>query len=305
MRLDKWLIVRRDETAAGAGGAGGAAGAGAAGGQGEGASDAGKAAAGAASGAQDWRSGWADDLKGDATLSRFKTSDELAKSYLEARRTIGKTVTTIPGKDAKPEEVAAFREKVLGIPSDIAKYREAVKLPTIEGVAWDQKALEGFTALAHKEGIPPGAIPALASWFAQHQQGSQQRMVGQWVKEQGALEDEWGADYDAKVQAGKTGFAFYDQAAEGRLSQIFKASGLDRNPDVLRMFVHLGELLHEHGFIEGELKEGAGMEDLRAQVAAIENDKNHPAMNREHPNYRKEYERYTGLLKKLHGTRSA
>lgn len=304
MRIDRWLMLRRAEgdTGAGAAGAGGAAGADAAGGQGEGAAGAGKPAAGAASGAQDWRSTLPEDLRGDPTLALFKDVGGLAKSYVEARKTIGKTTTVIPGKDAKPEEVAAFREK-LGIPADVAKYREAVKLPTIEGITWDPKAVEGFTAKAHGWGIPPDVIPHLLTEFATYQKGSTDRMVSQWVKEQEGLEDEWGSDYDANVSQAKTGFAFANEASGGRLEQIFKASGLDRNPDVLRHFAAYGELLHEHRFVEGEIKDDAATEELRAQIAAIENDPKHPAMNREHPNYRKEHERYIGLLKKVVGTR--
>src|SRR5262249_53647657 len=69
-------------------------------------------------------------LRGVKTLTKFKTPSDLARGYVNLERYAGGAIR-IPGADAKPDEVATFREK-LGVPKDSAGYGikyEELKVP--------------------------------------------------------------------------------------------------------------------------------------------------------------------------------
>src|SRR5687767_2499597 len=61
-----------------------------------------------------------DGLKSEKSLQKFKDEGALAQSYLELEKRMGGSLK-IPGKDAKPEEIAAYREKI-GVPKSAAEY---------------------------------------------------------------------------------------------------------------------------------------------------------------------------------------
>lgn len=69
----------------------------------------------------------------------------------------------VPGPDAKPEEVAAFR-KALGVPDKPDGYgiKKPDQLP--EGVVWDDAKVSKFTELAHKHGIPAAAVKEIIEY---------------------------------------------------------------------------------------------------------------------------------------------
>lgn len=91
--------------------------------------------------AADWRDGWGDDLKNDPALKDFKTTADLAKSFVETKKKVGQKLG-IPGADATPEQRAEFY-KALGVPDTEDAY--------------DQSLPENFPEAAKKQFDPEHA----------------------------------------------------------------------------------------------------------------------------------------------------
>lgn len=82
--------------------------------------------------AADWREGWPDDLKANTALKDFKTTADLAKSFIETKKMVGQK-TGIPGPDATPEQKAEFY-KALGVPDSPDAYDQSVPADLPEAI---------------------------------------------------------------------------------------------------------------------------------------------------------------------------
>lgn len=134
------------EGAAG-GGAGGDGGAGGAGG------------APAGGQAPEWMASLPDELKGDATLSRYQSLEELARGHVEARKVASSRIV-LPGAD---DDAAWSKFGEALRPADPSEY--AIGLP--EGVDPEgpaAKFADAFRAKAHELGLPPRWAKALSDW---------------------------------------------------------------------------------------------------------------------------------------------
>jgi hypothetical protein len=123
----------------------------------------------------------------------FKELDALVKSYREAEATIrnGGRVK-VPGENAKPDEVAAYRSAI-GVPEAADAYE--IKGP--EGVPLNDALLNPLRESALKHGAPKGVFEGLVSDFIQLQLDQaneeatrQDGLAAEWVKGQGAKADE-------------------------------------------------------------------------------------------------------------------
>jgi hypothetical protein len=96
------------------------------------------------------------------TLSRFKTVDDLAKSYVHLR----KTGPTYPGQTATPEDVERFRQ-LAQVPASPEQYgiQKPDNLP--DGLQWDDNTLGEFAKIAHANHVPAPAFKALVDSFTQ------------------------------------------------------------------------------------------------------------------------------------------
>jgi hypothetical protein len=96
-----------------------------------------------------------------AKLARFKTENDLGKSYLELEKRLGASVV-LPGKNAKPEDVEAFYEK-LGRPKSPDGYElDPVFLP--DNVSQTDPGNKEFRKIAHEIGLSKVQAKALNKW---------------------------------------------------------------------------------------------------------------------------------------------
>jgi hypothetical protein len=80
-------------------------------------------------------------------------------------RTSGAGLVKVPGKDAKPEEVAEFN-KALGVPEKAEDYLKDLKLENGAVIGEADKPIVGtFTEAMHKVGAPPAAVKAALGWY--------------------------------------------------------------------------------------------------------------------------------------------
>lgn len=281
---------------AGAGGAGaggqGAGGAGA-GGQGGG-GGAGAGGAGTLPPSLDLRSylndrgeftkdGWAKAYGlPDSIEAKFKTFDGFAKSYVNLEKMLGaQGKVAVPSEHSSPEEWEAFFQKV-GRPHKADEYQ--LKAPdALKDVALDEKALGEVKALAHKHGLTQKQLGALGDWYFQTVGKSLEAVTAQQTQAKeaaiDALKKEWGANYDANLQAAERGAAIV-----GITKEVFQADpALANNPHFIKAMAKVAEMTKEAPGA-GLRNQGGGIginspEQAKAEIAKIRGDKAHPYNN--------------------------
>lgn len=258
-----------------AGAAGAAAGAGAAAAAGGAAGGAGAAAAGA-----EWFSGIADEgTRTWVQAKGWKDPSALAESAFNLEKLIGhekagRTIV-IPGADAKPEEVAAFRSK-MGVPANAADY----KLPVPEGgsAEFAGEASKWF----HEAGVPPAQAQQLTekwnAFAAKTAADANAAAITKADQEFTKVVGAWGAEADANLEAGKRAASQFIPAAnpqerQALMSKIELAVGTET---MLKMFAAIGKGLGEHKMAGADAGSGSfGMSQQQAQqrITELKGDK--------------------------------
>lgn len=234
------------------------------------------ASAPAASAPSDWRAALPEALQKDPALASFKDVASLAKSYREAAKLIGSSIR-IPGPNASPEEVAAFRAK-LGVPESPEGYR--MDAPPEVAPLLDGEMLDRFKQAAHRLGVPAQAVAGLWQWYLGELR-EQQRGVAQMTKQVAAqLREEWGdALFERNVAlAQRTVREFGGE----ELIEFLDATGLGNHPGLIKLFARVGHLLAEDGHVPGDVNGIVTPEAARQRIAEI-------MSNPEHPYHRKYY----------------
>ena len=198
--------------------------------------------------AADWTKHLPDDLgEARAGLSRFRNVADLGKSYLEAQRLIGQKANnvTIPGKDAKPEELSAYR-KSIGVPETVEEYDfKPEKIP--EGVDWNSDLVKPIAAIAYKHNIPPAAMRELAAAHSDiefhRNQLLGESVIADLENGKASLQKEWGDSFDKNIV---------------RASNAAKLVGVDptspgfRDPAVVRAIYELSQKLSDDNFVSAD-----------------------------------------------------
>lgn len=190
----------------GDGGAGGGAGAGAGGDDGAGKGGQGGDGKGGDGGQQQQQqqAKWFDGISNADAKKLAQDSTDInhfAERTLDMRRKLSSAIF-IPGKDAKPEEIAAYRQK-LGVPEAADKYEFAD--PEGYQPTEADKALRGkFSEAFFKHNISAEAAKELSALHREAVTAEAEAMKAQDAEyaKQGevALRKEWGAEYDTNKQ---------------------------------------------------------------------------------------------------------
>jgi hypothetical protein len=241
---------------AGAGVAAGVVGAGA----GAGANTAASEAAGVADAAS-WFSSFDEDTRKMVETKAFKTPADLAVAYRGLEKRLGER----PIGDPDPENLEAWAgwEK-LGVPKDIADFK-LTKPEMPEGLEFD----DGLTAaVLAKTGkfLPPkvaqlmqdAASEYMIGLFQQNQEAHAKTVADQTA----ALNEEWGADADARTARAKQVFSTVFEGDVEALNQLEKVVGA---PSVLRLLDKLGGMLGEDK-LHVDPNGGAGVAAIQAQI---------------------------------------
>ena len=176
---------------------------------------------------------------------KFTSVEALAKSYAALEKMNGnQNKVAIPGKDASPEEVAAYRQK-MGIPAKPEEY--GLKMPEKIGdqpfpkELWNDDVAKSATELFHKLGITKEQAAALAEWnntqgLAQFS-GMKQQQETQIALAMDALKKEWGAHYTDKLATANEAAAV--------LGLDKSTPHLTNDPAFIRALAKVGEMIGE------------------------------------------------------------
>lgn len=195
--------------------------------------------------------GWLDRLKGfddsKQILGQFKDIDGVFKTLVSQQRLLGKKADAVivPNEKSSPEEWAEFNKR-MGVPDSPDKYA-ARPASVPKDMEWDEGAAKQINATAHKLGITPKQMEALAGEYAKWEMTRSESLAQQEAKqiEEGrkTLAEEWGDKFDINISKAK------------RLVQL---GGGDLNdpgltsPGVVRMLARIADTLSDDKLVSSD-----------------------------------------------------
>ncbi len=223
---------------------------------------------------------------------------------LEGKFTSGGLIK-VPGKDAKPEEIAAYH-KALGVPEKPEDYFKDIKLDNGVVMGDDDKPFwTSFGAAVHAAGAPPSVVSAAANWYykLQEEQAAAQDEADDAHRRDAekALKEELGPAYKRQTNAIAALFASAPGGADiknekslfSRLIGGRTADGkvIGNDPDMLRFMMSLVSEINPAATVVEDGNQ-SGM-TLDAEIANIEK-----IMRTDRREYNTKYApRYAELLK--------
>jgi len=228
---------------------------------------------------------------------KFTSVQALAKSYANLERQIGNSnKVAIPSDHSTKEEWDSYYNR-LGRPETPDGY-ELAKPEGLDEKLWSEDEVKDYAGMAHKLGLTKSQAAELAKWQAERIGGAATKHTEalEQLKTEAvtALKKEWGAEYEANVQAAKKGAMI----AGG---EELVNHPLANDPIFIRAMAKIGAMVKEDG--SANLRQGAGIgQDPRAEISAIRGDPKHPYNNGKHPDHERAVMHVASLYSKLNPT---
>lgn len=236
----------------------------------------------------DWRPHVPADLRADPELGpiveRLSEKDvgSLVKSHAHLTRKMGNALT-LPGKDAKPEEIHGVKQKLYeaGLftapPSKPEEYGIAKPENLPDGLGWSDELASELAQLLHKHGAPKALAGDLLPLYEKALLGTQKVLNTNQEKAMVALRNEHGEHFEARKEAvARIMPAIFQDPEELKWANDM---GLGDHAGFLSIMMRVAPLaLQDSSFME-QLPQSGGQisgEDARAELAKIMSDKNHP-----------------------------
>ncbi len=214
-----------------------------------------------------WRAQLPDDLKENEEMKKYNTLGDLGKAHIQAISGM-KGMVRVPGKDAKPEDLQAFR-KAVGVPEKPDAYQfDAKQLP--EGVKIDDDMVSWFRTVAHKADLNPDQAKILYNSFYDRTVGgivAQTKALAEGKKKlEDDLKRELGDKYNESIAHARK--VVFEIAPEG-LAKYLEDTGLGNHPLMTKLFIKVGSMIKE----DSVGKTGAGGEKKTLISGEIHYDK--------------------------------
>jgi hypothetical protein len=202
----------------------------------------------------DWRSQLPEDIRSEATLSKFTDIGAFAKSYVNLERMLGAEKIPRPKGDFDP--TATEWQMYLdagGRPKSAAEYKfEEAKLPN--GMPYDTNLETKFKDGAHLAGLNNKQASILRDMFVGYSAEVSQAQKTQLENDANLRRDEMmkelGDAYEPlRIASEKAQSAYIPDA----LAEKIKAAGLHRDPDWIRALGRIGEETLKEDPLKGPL----------------------------------------------------
>jgi hypothetical protein len=239
----------------------------------------------------DWRSGLPEDIRGAAELQKYTSVADLAKGHVNQAKLVGaKTdgMVKVPGKDAKPEEIAAF-QRAIGVPESAEKY----DLEPIKSLQMDESRVKDFLGFAHKIGLPNEQVTAIISRAVEWEQRALRQKHEQYLTGQDALADEWGSSvFDRRSQdVDRLIKAFAPSEWIDHMTATKEIS----HPGLIKFLAPIAAQFREAKMPPLEAESGQTVEDLDKQIEAMRAEL--LKLTTGSTEYNRLFDKYDGLLK--------
>ncbi len=218
----------------------------------------------------DWRTG-IEDAELRRVAGKFDSPAEALRAYASLERRLGRSVV-MPGKDADPEEIAAFRRR-LGVPERPEDYPLALpENGDAEPDPAEQELRAGFLAAMHEAGATPEVVQRALDWYhATLEAGASARAAeGERLRAEAEAElaRAWGGDYQRNLTLARRAARDFGGADFAALVESAELDGrpLGDHPAFLRTFAAIGRRLAE---AEPLGAEGGGGPGLEARIDAL------------------------------------
>lgn len=241
------------------------------------------AVAASKSGAGNFYEGFAPELKGHPSITRYKSTEELAKGHLELEKTVGLKGVLVPS-DTSSDEIKAKFYKAIGRPDIADTYSNPVLDNLHEGVkSISEVDIKAFKAKAFELGFSEKQAKGILDW---HLGLSSQRLTD-WDKLQTdekntaatELRNRWGGKFDANKALSD---GLIKKFGNKNLLAGLEESGFGSNPDVMELLANIGSQISEDKLGElgksamGMTPEQAKLEINKVMTQIMETDQSDP-----------------------------
>lgn len=198
-----------------------------------------------------WRAALPAEWKEHEFVKEYQKPGDFVKSaydiYQEREALKAKLESSVPklsDKATDAEREAFYR--AIGRPEKPDDYE--LKIPN--GVTSDPKFVGEFTKLAFDTGLSKEQVSKVADWYIGQQSASsaavEQANKVQLQKAVDELKNEWGAEYDAKLDKANQ---FVARLVDDDTYNYMKGLGLTNDPKIVKFFAKLSESISEDAFV--------------------------------------------------------
>ena len=245
-----------------------------------------------------WKESISEQYRNDPNIEKFTEIDALAKSYINATKMIGQDKLVIPNNNSTEEHWDEVYTK-LGRPESADKYTLDAKS---EVVNFDDNAIKSFAEQSHKLGLNNKQAQGILEFYKNNMEGNaQQEKIDSetaHAQAQQQLRQEWGRDYDSKVNQAR---ALFKANINPNLleTQLKDGTLLGDNTEIIKGFAKIASMMQEDKIVATESENVNTTKDLESEISAIMNDKSHPYHVKGHPDHDKSVQQMLTLREML------
>lgn len=222
------------------------------------------------------------ELRGNASLTKFKTADDALKAYVNLESAFGKKFEDHLKPDADPAVQARIRA-TLGVPEAASGY-EDVKVP--EGYELDKGIVGSFKETAFKAGLSKAQAGALQEWFiGQHLETNTSAAAQRAAEKEAALAEldkRWGA---AKARNVGMIQQLVSEHGGAEVKAALDETGAGNDPRMLEFLAKMAGKMAEDNLITPTAG-GLTVEDARKEMQAIRSDMKGPYWDKAHAGHK-------------------
>jgi len=250
--------------------------------------------------AKSWKETISEEFRNDPNIEKFTEIDALAKSYINATRMIGSDKVIVPNQNSNEDHWNEVYDK-LGRPQSPDKYKFEIKSDV---VPFEETSIKQFAENAHKLGLNNKQAQGILEFYKNNvEQSAKQSQIDietSQAQSQQQLRQEWGRAYDEKLTKAKS-IAQANFSKELLNTQLKDGTVLGDNPEIIKGFANIANLLSEDKIISTESESVNQGRDIQTEISKIMDDKSGPYWNKSHPDHSKMVQQMFTLREMLNG----
>jgi hypothetical protein len=231
-----------------------------------------------------WKEALPEEIRTHTSLENIKSVGDLANSWVNAQKLIGKeklpvptgpedkeTWNTVYSRLGRPEKAEGYEINKDGIPSEVPV---------------EEAFLTNFKTMAHTIGLLPNQIQGIFNWWVENEKGTITQLnetdLADKQKAETELRQDMGKAYEQNIRLASTVISKFG----GNHVQDLLSSGFANDPKVIRLLASVGKAMSEDSDLLGE----GGITTLtpseaQIEIGKIQADPKHAYFNVENPEH--------------------